>query len=362
MMILNYAIDDIPVVEWITKTLADNPDKVFLISENGQISYSELLKEIQEKNELIRSKNLAHERIYLVLDDNRHTSIAELVALLANGYTVCPLKLQTLDKHLPLLNQIAQIDSISEVSDSILKKFSKNKTLINSSSPLLRQNIVFFTSGTSGTPKAVFHSAFPLIKKFIGKKVKPANAIRFLGFDHMGGINTILALLHNGSTFIALESITVDKVCKAIQDFSVSFLPTTPTFLTMLYLNKSWQKYDLSSLKLISYGAEIMNEKILISLNEILPNVEFKQTYGLTERGVLSIKSKSSTSTWLKLNIPPEEFRIVDNILQLKVPSQANAIIAFSPYITLDNKIGAEWFANIRMDIGSLEDPQARPR
>ena len=103
--------------------MADNPDKVFLISENGQISYSELLKEIQEKNELIRSKNLAHERIYLVLDDNRHTSIAELVALLANGYTVCPLKLQTLDKHLPLLNQIAQIDSISEVSDSILKKF-----------------------------------------------------------------------------------------------------------------------------------------------------------------------------------------------------------------------------------------------
>ena len=62
MMILNYAIDDFPVVEWITKTLADNPDKVFLISENGQISYSELLKEIQEKNELIRSKNLAPDR------------------------------------------------------------------------------------------------------------------------------------------------------------------------------------------------------------------------------------------------------------------------------------------------------------
>ena len=27
-----------------------------------------------------------------------------------------------------------------------------------------------------------------------------------------------------------------------------------------------------------------------------------------------------------------------------------------------NHKIGAEWFANIRMDIESLEDPQARPR
>jgi len=343
-MVEDNSIYDFPVVEWIRKTLTNDTKRVFLKSENDQISYSELLKEIEEKNEFIKSRNLTYDSIYLVLDDNKHTSIAELIALLANGYTVCPLKSQTLEKHLLLLNQIAKIDSISKATDSIIKKLSKNKTLIDSSSSLLRQNIVFFTSGTSGTPKAVFHSASPLIEKFFAKKVKPENAIRFLGFDHMGGINTILALLHNGSTFIALESFTVDKVCKAIQDFSVSFLPTTPTFLTMLYLSKAWEKFDLSSLKLISYGAEIMNEKVLISLNEKFPLVEFKQTYGLTELGVLSIKSKSSTSTWLKLNIPSGEFRIVDNILHLKVPSQANAIIEFSPIVTLNDKVKTEWF------------------
>ena len=86
----------------------------------------------------------------------------------------------------------------------------------------------------------------------------------------------------------------------------------------MLLVSGKIHDYDLSSLKMVSYGTELMHEHTLVAFRKALPNVELLQTYGLTEIGVLRSKSLNSDSLWVKLGGSEFQTRVVDNKLQIK--------------------------------------------
>src|SRR6202011_5481922 len=94
---------------------------------------------------------------------------------------------------------------------------------------------------------------------------------------------------------------TPDSVCAAIETHRIELLPTTPTFLRLLLMADAVRRYDLSSLKIITYGTEPMPPSTLAAVREALPQVRFKQTYGLSELGILPTRSRDSGSVWLKL-------------------------------------------------------------
>ena len=89
---------------------------------------------------------------------------------------------------------------------------------------------------------------------------------------------------------------------KLFKKYNIELLPTSPTFLKLLLLSESYKKYDLTSLKIISYGTESMPMNILTEINKIFPQVKIKQTYGLIEIGVLDSKSEKNNSLWIKLD------------------------------------------------------------
>ena len=92
----------------------------------------------------------------------------------------------------------------------------------------------------------------------------------------------------------------IKEGCSIIEKHRVALLPTTPTFLNMVLVSGAWQEHDLSSLEVITYGTEPMPTSTLEGLNRIFPRITLKQTYGLTELGIFSTKSKNSASTWMK--------------------------------------------------------------
>ena len=83
-------------------------------------------------------------------------------------------------------------------------------------------------------------------------------------------------------------------------------------------MSRVHERYDLSSLRLISYGTEPMAASTLEHLKRIFPAASLKQTYGLTELGVLPTRSQASGSLWLRLGGLGCEAEVRDNVLWVR--------------------------------------------
>jgi acyl-CoA synthetase (AMP-forming)/AMP-acid ligase II len=143
-------------------------------------------------------------------------------------------------------------------------------------------------------------------------------SLLFLKLDHIGGINTLLAVLFNGGTIVTSASRQAKDICLAVEKYSVELLPTTPSFLTMLLMSRVYESHDLSSLKVITYGTEVMPGSTLAALHRIFPKVTLKQTYGLSELGILATKSRDSASKWMKIGGEGFQVKVVDGVLWIK--------------------------------------------
>ena len=194
--------------------------------------------------------------------------------------------------------------------------------------------LVLFSSGTTGKSKGVVHDFVPLLEKF--KPIRKAiRTVAFLLFDHIGGLNTLFYTLSNGGCLITPQARTPDAVLEAVERFQAELLPVSPTFLNLILLSQAYERHDLSSLQIVSYGTEPMSESTLKRLCALFPKIQMLQLYGLSEAGILRSKSKSSDSLWMRLEGDEFETRVVDSILEVKATTAMlgylNAPSPFTP-------------------------------
>ncbi|MBN1252555.1 MAG: long-chain fatty acid--CoA ligase [Bacteroidales bacterium] len=192
--------------------------------------------------------------------------------------------------------------------------------------------VIVFSSGSTGKPKAALHDYTYLLNKFKIKR-ETLRTITFLLFDHWGGINTLLYILSNTGV-IGVPSIrSAEEVCEFIEKYKIELLPTTPTFINLILISKAYLKFDISSLKVMSYGTEMMPESTLKAFNKLFPDITLKQTYGLTELGVMRTKSESNDSLWVKVGGEDYKTKVVDNILYIKAKTSILGYLnASSPF------------------------------
>ncbi len=177
--------------------------------------------------------------------------------------------------------------------------------------------LVLMSSGSTGEPKAALHDATMLLKRF-QKPGKPKRMLYFMQLDHIGGINTVLHSLVSGGTLVTVKDRKPETICEAIEKYKVQVLPTTPTFLNLLILSQAHMHHDLSSLELITYGTEPMPQTTLDLVAQHFPGVKLKQTYGLSELGIMPTKSRADDSLWIKAGGEGYEIRVVDGLLEIK--------------------------------------------
>lgn len=188
--------------------------------------------------------------------------------------------------------------------------------------------LVLFSSGTTGVPKVMVHDLSTLIAEFKEpRKQKNLNFILFLLFDHIGGINTLLGCLNNGSQITIPENRNPEYILQLIQDKKIQVLPTSPTFLNLMLMTEDFDTYDLSSLKMITYGTERMPQHLLDRLKVKIPSVKFMQTFGTSETGILKTESKSSTSLFFRIIDPNYQYKIEDSQLFLKSKIQVSGYV-----------------------------------
>jgi acyl-CoA synthetase (AMP-forming)/AMP-acid ligase II len=68
----------------------------------------------------------------------------------------------------------------------------------------------------------------------------------------------------------------------------------------------------------VTYGTEPMPEATLKEFHKVLPNIRLKQTYGLSELGIMRSKSEKSDSLWVKVGGEDYKTKIVDGKLWIK--------------------------------------------
>ena len=180
-----------------------------------------------------------------------------------------------------------------------------------------KAGLILFSSGSTGKPKGMLHDFERVMEKFLVQRA-PVVAIPFLMLDHFGGINTNLAITASLGTVVTAEDRAIATICAAIQNHKVELLPTTPSFLTLLAATDLAQRYDLSSLKRITYGTETMPQATLDRIRARFPGVELQQTYGLSEVGVLRSQSRPDGSLWVRIGGSGFETQVRDGILWIR--------------------------------------------
>jgi long-chain acyl-CoA synthetase len=109
-----------------------------------------------------------------------------------------------------------------------------------------------------------------------------------------------------------------DTVCAAVARHRVEVLPVSPTFLNLMLLSGAHGRHDMSTLKIITYGAEVMPESTLRRLAELFPNVRMMQKFGTTEVGTLRSQSRASGSAWVKIGGEGYDTRVIDGLLEIR--------------------------------------------
>ncbi|MBW6512462.1 MAG: long-chain fatty acid--CoA ligase [Desulfuromonadaceae bacterium] len=183
--------------------------------------------------------------------------------------------------------------------------------------------LIVFTSGSTGKPKGILQDCERVMHKFVDER-RGWRTLLFLMMDHFGGFNTLLSTFAYSGTGICLPDRNPETVCRVIEQSRATLLPVTPTFINLLIASRCYRQYDLSSIKLITYGTEVMPATTLNLAKEIFPNAQIKQTYGLSELGVLRSKSEGDDSVWVQIGGTGFETKIVDDILWIR--SEANMV------------------------------------
>ncbi len=309
--------------DWLQQRFATSGDRPALIGNWGECSYVRLAGLVDEAARALAGLRLPGPAAVAVVGGHGPAAVAWLLALEAAGHFAVPLAGNPAEHPAKLAQVNAQwIVTTDGYAWNLLPRIDEA-----SAHPLFQQlhasgaaGLVLFSSGTSGQPKAMVQNLNTLLATYAERHPNGLPVLALLGFDHIGGLNTLFGALAAGAPVVVPASRAPADVATAIAGNRVAVLPASPTFLNLLLA--AGVTADLSSLRVITYGTEPMPESLLHRLKAAFPRVRFIQTFGTSETGITRTSSPEAGSTFLRFDDPNLEWKVVEDELWLRSRTQ----------------------------------------
>ena len=207
--------------------------------------------------------------------------------------------------------------------ESLIKSFNDNK---------LTAKVGFFTSGTTGKPKLVFHTLANLIRG-IKTGSKYAGKVWGLAFNptHFAGIQVFLQAFLNRNPLVSLFGSSNEDIGDLIQKYQITNISGTPTFYRT---NLSSLDNPFHSVKTLTSGGEKFDDSLVSYLNHIFPNARIKNIYASSEVGTVFAAQLNSS------------FKISDIIKDLVSISNENELLIHKSLlgVSSDFAVEGDWY------------------
>jgi len=148
--------------------------------------------------------------------------------------------------------------------------------------------ILMYTAGTTGRPKGVPLTHDGFVSYVLGN-VEPASPeigernLLSVPLYHVAGIQAMLAAVYGGRTMVMMRQFDVKEWLENVEREQATRAMLVPTMLKMIIDDPDFNKYDLTSLKVVTYGAAPMPLEVIKKAIEKIPGASFINAFGQTE-------------------------------------------------------------------------------
>ena len=147
--------------------------------------------------------------------------------------------------------------------------------------------IIIYTSGTTAMPKGVVLTYLSM-SVYVTNTMEPANpethdvTLLSVPIYHVAGATAMLSSVWGGRTLVVLPQFDPHAWLEAVQAHGVTHSFVVPTMLKRIMDQPDFDKYDLSSLRLIAYGAAPMPYEVVTRAVQVF-KCGLMNAYGQTE-------------------------------------------------------------------------------
>lgn len=310
-------------VEFLQISSAVVPDREALVEVGGngaRITYGEMYPRVVRLANALQGLGVERGQKVAIMSINSAEYVVTYYACAMVGATLVPLNARAKDEELTHMLNVSQcqvifvsdryIDLVERIRPTLTHTqhfiayesgqggYTDYNQLIDQSSdeePWVEiddhdATLLIFTSGTTALPKGVQLTYQDLVA-YVTNTMAPADpevhekTLVSAPFSHVAGATAMMSSIWGGRTLVILPAFTPEGWLRAVHEEKATHSFVVPTMLKRIMEVPNFEEYDLSSLKLITYGAAPMPYEVVRRACDIFPprGIGLMNAYGQTE-------------------------------------------------------------------------------